>query len=87
MELNDLKNLKLDDVFHAIGVQRRSESGNFLPVVGAFAVGTAIGGLLGLLLAPKSGEELRKDIGEKMEDVLKSETASAKSEKIGRAHV
>ena len=37
---------------------------------GLFAAGAALGAGLGLLLAPKSGEETRKDLKRKIEDLL-----------------
>ncbi len=38
----------------------------------AMALGLAIGGIIALLFAPESGEELREDLGEYAEDALKS---------------
>lgn len=38
--------------------------------VGAFLKGAAIGAALGLLFAPKSGEELRKDLMKKKEEAM-----------------
>lgn len=35
---------------------------NLLPILGAAAVGAAVGAALALMLAPKSGAELREDI-------------------------
>ncbi|MHB8807410.1 MAG: YtxH domain-containing protein [Anaerolineaceae bacterium] len=43
-----------------------SKSSNF--IAGAF-IGAAIGSILGLLFAPKSGEELRKDLQEKANQI------------------
>ena len=39
--------------------------------LGKFAVGAAIGAGLGLLFAPKKGEEIRKELKVKMDDLLK----------------
>ena len=39
--------------------------------LGKFAVGAAIGAGLGLLFAPKKGEEIRKELKVKMDDILK----------------
>ena len=38
------------------------ETRNLLPVLAAAAVGAAVGAVVALLLAPKSGAELREDI-------------------------
>ncbi len=39
--------------------------------LGKFAVGAAIGAGLGLLFAPKKGEEIRKELKVKLDDLLK----------------
>lgn len=39
--------------------------------LGKFAVGAAIGAGLGLLFAPKKGEEMRKEVKAKMDELLK----------------
>ena len=38
--------------------------------VAAFAVGAALGAGAGILFAPKSGEETRKELKEKLEDLV-----------------
>ena len=37
---------------------------------GAFALGALVGGTLGILFAPKSGKETRKELKEKIDDLL-----------------
>lgn len=37
---------------------------------GAFALGALVGGTLGVLFAPKSGKETRKELKEKLDDLL-----------------
>ena len=39
-----------------------------LSMLGAFALGTLVGGAMGLLFAPKTGEEMRRDLGERLDD-------------------
>ena len=47
----------------AIGLQpRRSAADYILPALGLFSVGVLVGAGLGLLLAPKRGQELRGDL-------------------------
>ena len=37
---------------------------------GAFALGALVGGTLGILFAPKSGKETRKELKEKLDDLI-----------------
>jgi len=48
----------------------RDDSSVVLGVAAGLIVGVAIGGVLGLLFAPKSGEELRSDIKEKADEAI-----------------
>jgi YtxH-like protein len=58
----------IERLLHAIGLEpRRSAASYVLPALGIFAVGALVGGALGLLFAPKSGRELRGDLGKKLE--------------------
>ncbi len=52
----------LDDVLAGFGVRRRSGVGDAVSTFGLFAAGIAIGAAAGLLLAPKSGQEMRDDL-------------------------
>ncbi len=55
-----------------------SKSSNF--IAGA-VLGAAIGSILGLLFAPKSGEELRKDLQEKADQItLEVKNAAAQKQ-------
>jgi hypothetical protein len=60
--LKALRNLDSDDVLNALGLRRRSQSDWVVPAVTALGVGILVGAGLGLLLAPKTGEELREDL-------------------------
>ncbi len=60
-------NLSLDAVLDKIGLQqKRTGASLILPVVGIFAAGALVGGLLGLLFAPRSGRALRAQIKDKV---------------------
>src|SRR5579863_2122402 len=61
--MKDLKNIDRDDLLQLIGLETRRETTDWLlPAVGLFGAGLLIGAGLGLLLAPKSGKELRGDL-------------------------
>ena len=52
-----------DDILEKLGVEsRRSSIDKVMPAVAVFAAGVAVGVGIGLILAPKSGSELRGDL-------------------------
>jgi len=57
-----------DDVLHWVGLQQqRTANDAAFTMVGAFALGTLVGGALALLFAPRPGHELRHDLGERLD--------------------
>lgn len=48
--------------------QKRSTMEILLPVIGVFGAGIAVGATLGILFAPKRGEEIRGDLRHRLED-------------------
>jgi YtxH-like protein len=80
LSLKDLRNLDRDDLLETLGLQRRGNADWVVPAVTALGVGLLVGAGLGLLLAPKSGNELREDLRERLQSGLdalpgKDETA------------
>jgi hypothetical protein len=57
-----------DDLLGWIGLQQRNANETAFTMIGAFALGTVVGGVLALLFAPKPGHELRHDLGERLDD-------------------
>lgn len=56
-----------EDLASAIGLEARtSPTGDLLTAFGIFGAGIILGAGLGLLLAPKAGHEIRRDIAEKV---------------------
>lgn len=54
-----------DDLLAHMGLQRRSSAAEYvLPALGVFGAGLLVGAGLGLLFAPKPGNELRQELGE-----------------------
>lgn len=67
VNLNTLKKMDKDDLLNLIGLEtRRDTSEQILPVLGAFAAGILVGAGLGLLLAPKPGNQLRDDLKQRL---------------------
>jgi YtxH-like protein len=58
-----------DDLLRYIGLQQqRTANDAAFGMIGAFALGTVVGGALALLFAPKPGHQLRQDLGERLDD-------------------
>src|SRR5262245_32791530 len=57
-----------DDLLRYVGLQQRTANDAALSMLGAFALGTVVGGALALLFAPKPGHQLRHDLGERLDD-------------------
>ncbi len=58
---------KKEDILDALGIQRES---NWLPMaLAGFGVGCVVGAAVALMLAPKSGRELRGDLMDKGRDL------------------
>ena len=64
MTAKDITDITTDDVLSALGLQTRRSVGDYiLPALGIFGVGLLVGAGIGLLFAPKTGGELRQQIG------------------------
>lgn len=85
----DLKKLEKDDLLNLIGLEtRKGPSDWLLPTLGAFSVGLLVGAGIGLMLAPKPGNELRNDLRNRLQgaqDLLQqgNSTASSTSSSTG----
>jgi hypothetical protein len=56
-----------DELLNWIGLQQRTANETAFTMIGAFALGTVVGGALALLFAPKPGHQLRHDLGERLD--------------------
>ncbi len=62
--------MNTNDILHQFGLQTRKSAKDYLgPALGILGAGAAVGAGLSLLLAPKSGKELRGDIRNKAVDL------------------
>ena len=67
MKLSDISDLSKDDILSALGLATKtSTSQRLLGTAGVFGIGLLIGASAALLLAPKSGQSLREDLGERL---------------------
>ncbi len=53
-----------DELLKRLGLEERSPTGDFFTGLGLFAVGVLVGAGLGLMFAPKRGDEMRQAVGE-----------------------
>ena len=89
-ELNKNASEKYDEGYHALldrlGLQeKRSSTEAFLPMIGVFGAGLAVGATLGMLFAPKRGDALRHDLRHSIEDLQRKGKIRA-SEMVEREH-
>jgi hypothetical protein len=65
-----LRDLSSDDILGALGLERRTTAlDSAIPTGLAFVAGLAAGAGLALLLAPKSGREIREEISSKASEL------------------
>ncbi len=70
MKLSDIRDLNKDDVLAALGLTSKpSTSEVILGRMSMFGLGLLVGVGAALLLAPKSGEDLREDLGNRLRDL------------------
>jgi len=68
--LKELRNIDKEDILGALGLQaKRSAMEYILPVLGIFGAGLLTGIGAGMLLAPKAGRELRRDLTRRVSEV------------------
>jgi hypothetical protein len=69
--LQSLQSIRSDDILAALGLQRRPSNftETFGPAVAIFAAGAVVGAAAALLLAPKPGPQLRKELSDGARDL------------------
>src|SRR5512142_1598702 len=53
-----------DELLKRIGLEERSPGGDFFTGLGLFSIGVLVGAGLGIMFAPKRGEEMRSALNE-----------------------
>jgi hypothetical protein len=68
MTVDQLRSLGKDDLLNLFGLEtRRTGSDYVLPALALLGAGVAIGVGVGLMIAPRSGKELREDITQRLQ--------------------
>jgi hypothetical protein len=63
-DIQKLKDLDKGDILSMLGLEERSPTGSFFTGLGLLAVGVVVGAGLGMLFAPRRGDELRSKVGQ-----------------------
>ncbi len=58
------RGLDRDVLLERLGLERRTPAGDFLTGLGLFSIGVLVGAGLGLIFAPKRGDEMRSALNE-----------------------
>jgi gas vesicle protein len=77
MKLSDIRELSKDDILSAMGLASKpTTSERLLGMLSIFGVGLLVGAGTALLLAPKSGQDLREDLGQRIRKLRSDESDS-----------
>ena len=80
MKLSDIRDLSKDDILAALGLASKpTTSERLLGTLGIFGIGLLVGVGAALLLAPKSGQDLREDLGDRLRKFRDNESDSTES--------
>ncbi len=58
------KALDRDEILRRVGLEERTPTGDFFTGIGLFSLGVLVGAGLGLMFAPKRGDEMRAALNE-----------------------
>ena len=68
MDLKEIRKMDRDDLLNLVGLQRRRGVEDWIwPAMGLFAAGALVGAGIALMLAPRSGRELREALRDRLE--------------------
>lgn len=81
MKISDIRDLTKHDILAAIGLEARSSTaGRVFGSLGIFTVGAVVGAAAALLLTPKTGQDLREDLGQRLRSLRETAEENADSE-------
>jgi hypothetical protein len=81
-----LSDIDKDDVLEAIGLEERSSPWvTAFGTIGIFALGCLVGAGIGLAFAPRSGEEFRNELGDRMKK--KADELGGVAQDYARSHM
>lgn len=61
-----------DTILRRVGLEQRTPAGDFFTGLGLFSIGVLVGAGLGLMFAPKRGEEMRAHLNEAWRNRVRS---------------
>jgi hypothetical protein len=77
MKLRDITDLDKGDILGALGLQTKSSTAGWvLGTLGLFGLGMVIGAGVALMVAPKPGAELRRDLEGRLRNVRERVTGN-----------
>jgi len=69
MNMDNLRNLDKDDLLNVFGLETRRNTVDYLvPALALFGVGVLVGTGVGLLVAPRTGKDLRDDLANRIQN-------------------
>ncbi len=82
---NQWDDFDADDVLRYVGLTTYKPARSSFAGIGAFVIGCAVGGIAALMLAPKTGTELRTDVKDKAMGYLGKQGVNINPEKTASA--
>jgi len=88
MKLSDIRDLSKDDVLAAFGLETKTSlTGRLFGTMGLFTVGLLVGAGAALMLAPKTGQDMREDLGQRLRSLRDSAARLAESNSQTNDHL
>lgn len=85
-DLKDSMNTRADEVLASFGLQRRRRGSDAISALQWVLLGAAVGGVAALLFAPRTGEELRSQLTDKMQTARDKALQAASKARESRAN-